>query len=114
MVKPLSSLPERSRARLYSLQTRRTRRATVLLLLFLGQIAGLILLTEQQARAYVDPGSGLLLLQMLGASLAGVFYALRHKLARRFGRSSSRTPPDEQPTPPASDSSSEGNSRQQT
>ncbi len=86
---------------------RPTRKAVVGFVLIVGQVSGLILLMEQQARAYVDPGSGLLLLQMLGASIAGVFYALRHKLARRFGRSRSDTPPGEQPVSQTDNSSSE-------
>jgi len=52
------------------------------LLLVIGQTGGLMLMTERAAHAYVDPGSGLLTLQMLGASLAGGFYFLRHKLRK--------------------------------
>jgi hypothetical protein len=51
-------------------------------ILAVGQIAGLILLTENPARAYVDPGSSLLTLQILGASAAGGLYMLRQKLRK--------------------------------
>src|SRR5689334_20242741 len=44
------------------------------------QVFGLVLLIEKPAHAYVDPGSGLLNLQILGASLAGGVFYLRHKL----------------------------------
>lgn len=40
------------------------------------------MMTECQAKAYVDPGSGLLTLQMLGASVAGGFFFIRHKLKK--------------------------------
>ena len=52
-----------------------------------GQIAALILMTEVPARAYVDPGTGLLTLQMLGASVAGVLFMIRRKLRSFFTKS---------------------------
>lgn len=58
----------------------------IVFLLLLGQTAGLILLTEQAAQAYVDPGAGLLVFQMLAASIVGGFYLLRRKLRALFGR----------------------------
>jgi len=85
----------------------------VVFLLLLGQVTGLILLTERPARAYVDPGSGILILQVLGASMAGMFYSLRHRLARWLGRSQAPEPcvDPNQPQPaaqanPASDRAS--------
>lgn len=58
----------------------------ILFALLLGQTAGLMLLTEQAAQAYVDPGAGLLAFQMLAASIVGGFYLLRRKLRALFGR----------------------------
>lgn len=58
----------------------------ILKFLTIGYVVGLILMTEQQARAYVDPGSGLLLLQMLGASVAGALFFLRQRLQKLFRR----------------------------
>jgi hypothetical protein len=48
--------------------------------LILGQVGGLVLMTEPRAWAYTDPGSGLLTLQMLGAWLVGGSIYLRYKL----------------------------------
>lgn len=59
----------------------------------MGQIAGLLLMTERPARAYVDPGTGLFFFQMLGASLAGGFFFMRHKLRRLFRRDPDEGPP---------------------
>jgi hypothetical protein len=61
--------------------------ASVLFLLLLGQIVGLFLAFEQTAQAYVDPGSGLMALQILGASVAGTFYLLRNRARSWFRRS---------------------------
>jgi hypothetical protein len=58
--------------------------SAILRILTIGYIAGLILMTEQRARAYVDPGSGLLMLQMLGASVAGGLFFLRQRLRKLF------------------------------
>ncbi|GEM_PF-518569 len=55
-------------------------------LLAMGQFLGILLLTEQAAHAYVDPGSGFLTLQMLGAWMAGGLFVLRHKLKRIFAK----------------------------
>jgi len=40
----------------------------------------------QPAYAYVDPGSGLLAVQILGAAVSGIGFYLRHKILRIFGR----------------------------
>ena len=69
----------------------------LLRLLALGQIAGIILMIETPARAYVDPGTGLLTLQMLGASVAGGLFMLRRKIRQIFAKSehpSMNVPPD--------------------
>lgn len=57
---------------------------TLLVVLCLGQVIGFLLATEQSALAYADPGSGLLLMQVLGASLAGWIYLMRRKLRSFF------------------------------
>jgi hypothetical protein len=59
--------------------------AVTLKLLTAGCLAGLLLMAERPAYAYVDPGSGLLTLQIVGASIAGSFFLLRQKVRRFFG-----------------------------
>lgn len=61
-------------------------------ILAIGQFAGMLLMTERPARAYVDPGSGLLALQMLGASVAGGLFFLRRKLWKLVGGKRDRMP----------------------
>lgn len=56
------------------------RRRLLSCLLTIGLMGSLLFMTEQPARAYVDPGSGFLALQLLGAWLTGTFFILRHKL----------------------------------
>jgi hypothetical protein len=46
----------------------------------------LLLATERQAHAYIDPSSGLLALQSLFAGLATAGYFLRRRVAQLFGR----------------------------
>jgi hypothetical protein len=65
---------------------RHPRKCRVLLgILAIGQFTGMLLMIERPAHAYVDPGSGLLTLQMLGASVAGGLFFLRHKLRTLLG-----------------------------
>jgi hypothetical protein len=45
----------------------------------------LLVATERQAHAYIDPGSGLLALQSAGAALAAVGYFLRRRIRAIFG-----------------------------
>jgi hypothetical protein len=40
--------------------------------------------TARPAYAYVDPGSGLLLVQMLGSTLAGMLFLLRKRVRQLF------------------------------
>jgi hypothetical protein len=56
--------------------------------LSLAAFSGLCLLlaTERQAHAYIDPSSGLLALQSLFAGLATAGYFLRRRVAQLFGR----------------------------
>jgi hypothetical protein len=46
------------------------------------EIASLLLAFEQPARAYVDPGSGFVFLQVAGSMFAGAVYYLRHRVKR--------------------------------
>jgi hypothetical protein len=57
---------------------------------------GLIVATEPQAHAYIDPGSGLLALQSAGAAMAALGYFLRRRIRAIFGK---KTP---EAIPPAS------------
>jgi hypothetical protein len=46
------------------------------------QIAALLVAFERPARAYVDPGSGFVFLQVAGSMFAGAVYYMRHRLRR--------------------------------
>lgn len=59
-------------------------------LLTCGLVLCVLIAGERQAYAYVDPGSGLYLLQGIGTAFVGVMYVLRRKL-RIFGRSKVQT-----------------------
>jgi len=65
-----------------------------LLFLSVVEVAGLVVMTQQSARAYVDPGSGFLAFQMVGASLAGAAFVLRRRLRRLFRRDREQVRPD--------------------
>jgi hypothetical protein len=54
------------------------------LFFFLGalQVAVLLVAFERPARAYVDPGSGFVFLQIAGSMFAGAAYYMRHRLKR--------------------------------
>jgi hypothetical protein len=60
--------------------TRVVRSCVFLLAAFAS--ATLLLAFEQPARAYVDPGSGFVFLQVIGSMFAGALYYLRHRLKR--------------------------------
>ena len=49
-------------------------------LLACGVIIGLLIGFERPAYAYVDPGSGLFLVQGIGTFIAGVFFYIRRRL----------------------------------
>jgi hypothetical protein len=55
-----------------------------LLLLTALQIAALMVAFERPARAYVDPGSGFVFLQVAGSMCAGAIFYLRHRVKRLF------------------------------
>ncbi len=53
----------------------------------------LFLTVEPKAYAYVDPGSGLLMLQAAGTVITGVLFTLRKRIKSLFARNkSSETP----------------------
>jgi hypothetical protein len=54
------------------------------------QIAALLCAWEQPARAYIDPGSGFVFLQIAGSMVAGAVYYLRHRVRRIFVRKSNQ------------------------
>jgi len=47
---------------------------------------------ERRAMAYVDPGSGLLILQGVGTVLTGVLFTLRRRIKALFTRSKPEQP----------------------
>jgi hypothetical protein len=55
------------------------------LLLGALQLAVLLVTFEHRARAYVDPGSGFVFLQVAGSMFAGTIYYMRHRLKRIIG-----------------------------
>jgi len=65
----------------------RRRYTPLLLLLLFAHIADHLTSNRQVARfAYVDPGAGLLALQIAGASVMGAFYLVWRKLQSLFSR----------------------------
>ena len=46
----------------------------------------LVIATERRAYAYIDPGTGMMALQTITASLAAAGYFMRRKIAALFGR----------------------------
>jgi hypothetical protein len=56
------------------------------------QIAALLVAFERPARAYVDPGSGFVFLQVAGSMFAGAVYYMRHRLKRLFGMTRRSSP----------------------
>jgi hypothetical protein len=60
-------------------------RRTVYCVAGVVQIATLLCAFEKPAYAYVDPGSGYVLFQIVGSMLAGAAFFVRHRLRRMFG-----------------------------
>lgn len=56
------------------------------LLLTVFCVASVLLALEGTAHAYADPGSGLLALQIIGSTLAGIGFYFRQKFGRFFAR----------------------------
>ena len=52
----------------------------------IGLLFTALVATSQPAYAYVDPGSGLLLFQILGSTFAGMMFLLRKNIRRFFDR----------------------------
>lgn len=55
-------------------------------------LAGALLLFEQPAYAYTDPGTGLLAIQAAGSAMVAVGWYLRRKIYALFHRGASRKP----------------------
>jgi drug/metabolite transporter (DMT)-like permease len=55
-------------------------------------VLGISFSLEQQAHAYVDPGSGLVLFQSLGAIFTGALFYFRRKLKLLFTRAREKNP----------------------
>jgi hypothetical protein len=53
--------------------------------LFVSQIVAMMCAVERPAYGYVDPGSGLLAVQILSTTFAGMIFILRRKLRSIFG-----------------------------
>jgi hypothetical protein len=64
-----------------------SRRLLRTLWLFLGvlQVVTVICAFERPAQAYVDPGSGYVLLQVIGSMCAGALFYFRQRWRRFFG-----------------------------
>jgi len=80
----------------------RSVRSPQSIMLFGVVVVALILITEADARAYVDPGTGSYLFQLaIAGGLAGIYtvrrywHALTDALRRRFGRKQDAPGPDE-------------------
>jgi hypothetical protein len=58
-------------------------------------VLGISLSLEQQAHAYVDPGSGLILFQSLGAIFTGGLFYFRRRLKLLFSRAKEKNPDTE-------------------
>src|ERR1700722_11078088 len=54
---------------------------------------------EQQAHAYVDPGSGLLLFQGISATISGVLFYFRRRIKKLFVRTQPKSAPGTTPSP---------------
>jgi hypothetical protein len=64
-------------------------------------LAGALLLFQQPAYAYTDPGTGLLAIQAAGSALVAAGWILRRKLQSLFNRASTKK--QAQQLPPAQD-----------
>jgi hypothetical protein len=69
------------------------RRTTLVALAFV-ELAVLLAAFAKPAYGYVDPGSGLLAVQVGGSMLAGALFVLRSKIRRLFRISSHDEKPD--------------------
>lgn len=72
-------------------------------------LCSLLLAFEGTAQAYADPGSGLLALQIIGSTLAGIGFYFRQKIGkffihRRVAAGGTAIKPGSPETPPESES----------
>ncbi|MGA2534375.1 MAG: hypothetical protein ABSF53_00055 [Terracidiphilus sp.] len=58
-------------------------------------VAGAMLLFQQRAYGYTDPGSGFLLLQIVGSALAATGWFLRRKFHSLFHRGAAAKQPEQ-------------------
>jgi hypothetical protein len=65
---------------------------SLLSLLGLFQVVIFLVAAVKPAHAYVDPGSGLLFLQVGGSMLAGALFVLRSKIRKLFHRGAVPSP----------------------
>ena len=68
---------------------------TLWIFLAVLQAAAIVCAFERPAHAYVDPGSGYMLLQVIGSMFAGAIFYLRHRLRRLFAFSADSSNRDE-------------------
>jgi hypothetical protein len=69
----------------------------ILPLLAVCQVLALMVASEKPAHAYVDPGSGLLVFQVLGSMVAGAVYFLRYRIRKLFGMKTDEPTKNEHP-----------------
>ena len=62
-------------------------RCIILSTLFVLQLFALMVAFERPAHAYVDPGSGLLVFQIIGSMFTGAIFIFRSKVKKLFHRS---------------------------
>lgn len=60
--------------------------AAITLFLLVLQILAILCALAQPAYAYVDPGSGLLALQIVSSTVAGFIFIVRNRIRKHFGR----------------------------
>lgn len=64
------------------------------------QILAVLCAFEQPAHAYVDPGSGLLALQILGTTFAGFIFMVRRRVYLVFKKMTGRSEPKDEAIAP--------------
>jgi hypothetical protein len=73
----------------------------------LFQVLVFLVAAAKPANAYVDPGSGLLFLQVGGSMLAGAMFVLRAKIRKLFGLANPAEAKDETKAAPVVEASAE-------
>lgn len=77
----------------------KTFRRAILAVLASVELLVLLAALAKPAYGYVDPGSGLLAVQVGGSMLAGGLFILRSKIRKLFGRSPAESPSEPKDTP---------------